>query len=268
MRPRLTLLITTVVVALCLGRGTPARAQEAVPYPVWWSPSLELESLDKIDERLKRNLWPGDDGFRLFVGIGNNRTTVIAHSCADIRRYEKEGSGAIDSPDIYLWLTVYRECVPIERLRDARPARSSHVRNFVLDAGALDYLPAMVTLSPSCDWWCRLYAANERRIPLSKFEDGRLLKARPISDYQLEVETELDIIQIEILARADFNGDGWEDLFMKTDTKSKEGRWGDDTTFMATRESPDDVLWVLDADRFLCRKYKCAAHYDKPPALR
>ena len=268
MRRKLTLIVTTVVIAICLGRGAPTWAEEAAPYPIWWSLSLELESLDQIDERLERNLWHNDDGFRLFVGIGKNRTTVIAHSCADIRRYEKEGSGAIDSPDIYLWRTVYRECVPIERLRDARPARTSHVTNFVLDAGALDYLPALVTLSASCDCWCRLYAANQRRIPLSKFEDGRLLKARPINDYQIEVKTEHSIIQIEILARADFNGDGWEDLFMKTDTKSKEGRWGDDTTFMATRDSPDDVLWVLDADRFLCRKYKCDAHYDAPPALR
>ncbi|MFQ5783611.1 MAG: hypothetical protein ACE5H8_02155 [Alphaproteobacteria bacterium] len=261
-------LIATALCALSLN-SVAARAQaKSPPYPVWWSPSLELESLDRIDERLEQEIWPGREGFRIHLGLGSQRETRVAKSCADIRRFEREATGAIDSPDIYLWPTVYRECVPIERLREAKPARTSHVRNFVLDAGALDYLPAMVMLSPSCDWWCRLYAANKRRIPLSKFEDGRLLKTKPINDYQLEVETELDIIEIEMLGRGDFDDDGSEDLFMKIDTKSKEGRWGDDTTFLATRDSPDGVLWVLDADRYLCRKYKCAVHYDKPPALR
>ena len=46
--------------ALALGLSGPAAAEEP-PYPVWWSESLELDSLDAIDARLDRELWEGDD---------------------------------------------------------------------------------------------------------------------------------------------------------------------------------------------------------------
>ena len=244
-------MITTVVVALCLGIGAPAWAEEAAPYPVWWSPELGLESLDKIDERLERNLWPGDDGFRLFVGIGKNRTTVIAHSCADIRRYEKEGSGAIDSPDIYLWMTLYRQCSPIERFTEAKPSNESYVANFVLNADALDYLPAMLQGSPSCDGMCRLYDANHYRIPLGQ----KLRRPNDVavaSPYEMTVETEINRIHIEILGRADFNDDGVEDIFLRSIVKAKEGRWGAHKLFTLIRDEPDGVLWVLDAEDYVC----------------
>ncbi len=260
--------VVTVMLLMFSGGALPA---EDETYPIWWSPSLGLESLDQIDERLEQKLWPDDDGFRLFVGIGKNRKTVIAHSCADIRMSEKEGSGAIDSPDIYLWPTIYRECIPIERVRDAKPARKSYVRDFVLDAHALDHLPAILSLAPSCDWLCRLYAANERRIPWRKFETKGFLNIDVISEYEIKVETEIDLIHIEILARADFNLDGLEDLFVKSTAKAKEGRWGDDALFTLSREEPDGVLWVLNAERYICSLetyHPCDTRYDEPPALR
>ena len=79
-------------VLLMLSMAT-ALADEHAPYPIWWSPELGLESLEQIDERLDRPLGPGEEGFRIFVGIGSNRRTEIAQSCADIRRLEKEASG-------------------------------------------------------------------------------------------------------------------------------------------------------------------------------
>jgi hypothetical protein len=43
-----------------LAFAKPAPAEEP-PYPVWWSPVLELDSVEGIDARLHRALWPGDD---------------------------------------------------------------------------------------------------------------------------------------------------------------------------------------------------------------
>ena len=50
-----------VVAGMALGFGfcpTSATAAEAEQYPIWWSPSLELESLDRIDERRRKRFWP------------------------------------------------------------------------------------------------------------------------------------------------------------------------------------------------------------------
>ena len=58
--------------ALLLGAPLPAAAAEEPPYPVWWSESLEIESLDRIGTRLELKLSPHfPDGFPLFRHEGD-----------------------------------------------------------------------------------------------------------------------------------------------------------------------------------------------------
>lgn len=249
MKPTPSLRAASLALTVLYGPAT--LAGEDAPYPIWWSPELELESLDEIDERLERPLWPNEEGFRVFVGIGSNRRTEIAKSCADIRRLEKEGSGAIESPDIYLWLTHYRRCSPIERFTDAKPAVESYVANFVLSADALDYLPAMLQGSPACEDLCRLYDANHNRFPLARYLRPPI-NVEVTSPYEMIVESEDDLIHIDILGRADFNDDGLEDIFLRSIVKAKEGRWGAEDLFTLVRDQPDGVLWVLDAEDYVC----------------
>jgi hypothetical protein len=46
-----------------------AAVDESGPYPIWWSPALKLESIDQLEVRLQRPLWPDrpDSGFTVFV---------------------------------------------------------------------------------------------------------------------------------------------------------------------------------------------------------
>ena len=57
--------------AATLTLAAPAQSHETTPrYPVWWSGELELESLDRVEGRLRRDLWPDiGEGFDLYVGI-------------------------------------------------------------------------------------------------------------------------------------------------------------------------------------------------------
>ena len=251
MNTRLISPFRAALLALLMLCAPAALAGEHAPYPIWWSPELELESLNLIDERLDRPLWPDEEGFRIFVGIGSNRRTEIAKSCADIRRLEEEASGAIESPDIYLWSMLYRQCYPIERFTDAKPAIESYVANFVLGVESLDYLPALLLGSPSCDGLCRLYDANHNRIPLALHLD-RPFDVLVTNPYKMIIESESDLIKIDILGRADFNDDGLEDIFVKAVVKPKEGRWGNHQFFTLGRDEPDGVLWVLDAEDYVC----------------
>ena len=66
------------------------------------------------------------------------------------------------------------------------------------------------------------------------------------------VESEDDLIHIDILGRADFNDDGLEDIFLRSIVKAKEGRWGAEDLFTLVRDQPDGVLWVLDAEDYVC----------------
>ncbi len=269
-----SLLVAALIWAFCLAGGAIASEQPNEVYPIWWSPFFELESLDDIDERLAQPIWPTDlrpdhPGYRLYIGIGKNRRTEIARSCADVRRYEKEAAGALDTPENNLWLIVKRRCVPMETLREAKPAEESHVRNFTMTADAVKYLPAIMMMSASCGGSCRLYVANARRISWADFETRGFVSVKATSEYELEVETDSDEIHVEILARADFTGDGMEDLFVWSTAISKEGRWGDNDLFLLSRETDDGVLEVLNAETYLCRDYgECDTHYNEPPALR
>ena len=49
-----------LTLACTLALGLSGASAEDGPYPVWWSPTLELDSLDQIDARLAREIWPGD----------------------------------------------------------------------------------------------------------------------------------------------------------------------------------------------------------------
>lgn len=131
------------LVAALLSVSPSGRAAEQSAYPIWWSPSLELESLDKIDQRLARDLYPGEEGFRVHVGLGGKRRTVLANDCAELRVLERESGGAVTSPDISLEFIFEENCLAIETLKGARPADRSHVRDFVLNAEAL----------PTCRPW-------------------------------------------------------------------------------------------------------------------
>ena len=62
--------IIAAATVLVIGLSGPATSEEG-PFPVWWSPMLELESLDQIDARLERELWKGgSDGMPLFKHEG------------------------------------------------------------------------------------------------------------------------------------------------------------------------------------------------------
>ena len=250
MRARVILNVVSCLLMVGLS-GSAASAERGEAYPVWLSPSFGLDSLGGVDAVLEQPIYPDEEGFRLFVGIGKNRRTEFVRSCADIERFRAESSGAVTSPDVELW-RLGNVCAPVERLKKAKPATKSYVRDFVLDADALDYLPAMVTLSPACEELCRLYVANEKRIPWSEYETGEIQNVTVTSDHEFKVETESDDIEIEILARADFNDDGVEDLYLDVSVKSKEGRWGDGALFFVTRESRNQVLRVLNPDRHIC----------------
>ena len=127
----------------------------------------------------------------------------------------------------------------------------------------------MVNISPGRDWLCRQYRANERRIPLSRFEAERNVQLKVLNDFKIEGRIEWWFYDVEILARADFNRDGLEDLLVIASADATEGTWAATTIFLLNRDTPDGVLWVVDAEEELCTNYRpCDAHYDEPAALR
>lgn len=261
--------VVAVVVVVILTVYRVAWPSEDEPHPIWWSPSLGLESLDKIDERLARKFWPDQsEGIQVVKGEGPGDAKAFIDSCVSYDKLRKEGYYAQynHSEQVLIFQSSY--CDAFEMLRDAKPAKESHVNKIIFDKTFLNYLPAIVDPSPSCDYLCRQYAANERRIPWYDFEVAHFLSVDVENDYRMKVTTDTEILILEGLARADFNGDGLEDLLLRVTAGPIGGTWGTTRLYLLSRETPHSVLWALAADKHLCPRYHCENYYTYPPALR
>ncbi len=148
----------TLYGAICLTAlafAGPVYAAEDGPYPVWWSAELELNSLDHVEVRLRRDLWLGDsEGMKLTVGGGPEGQQVTARDCASLIELSEAGYQGPSNPENKVRLLNLAYCRAIALLAKAKPARVSHLRDFVMNAAALDYMPALVNLYPSCEFTC------------------------------------------------------------------------------------------------------------------
>ena len=254
-----------------LGPAGPALAAEEGPYPVWWSGELELESLDRVEERLRRDLWPDDPGgFPLFKGAPGNYETVAAHSCESLFRLTDEGYSAITTNDLHAQNLLLSECRAIALLGRAKPARVSHLRDFVMNAAALDHLPALLNLYPSCEFICYAVEANERGIPFTKFETPLVVDVE--SGDEITVWTTGWKVHLTVLARGDLTSDGLDDMLLLASGHATEGTLGAANFFVVTRDMPGAALRVISAEGELCPDYSChplppdiAAYRDSSP---
>jgi hypothetical protein len=243
-----------------------ASAEEDGPYPVWWSPALELESLDAIDARLERAIWPGDpEGLPLAKTEGETRKEVPAFNCIELERWVGEGYSGIGSNGFGLQLYNQALCRAIEMMRRAEPAERSLLRDFVLNDDAIHVLPALVNVTPPCELWCRQGLANKRRIPFSRFQP--IIRLRVVSDEEMKIWTIEWIVILTILARGDFNGDGLDDLLVFANSGGTVGTWSGANAFLLSRDAPGAILTVQAQGSDRCTDYQCDAAYDYPRVL-
>ena len=246
--------LACVVTALVPVAPVPARAAGDGPYPVWWSDELELESLDQVDQRLRRDLWPDiPEGLKLYKSQGDGHVTAQAQNCELLIRLSEEGYYGGGSPVIFVQHYQLSVCQAVALLRQAKPARVSHLRDFVLNKDAVNYLPAMVNIYGSCDFVCRSFYANQRGVPLAKFDEIERLKVT--NKDSLIVWTVGWRIEMMVVARGDFTADGLDDVLLLSSGGATEGTLGVADLYLLTRDEPGVVLRVIDAGKHLCPEY-------------
>ncbi len=249
----------------------PALAAEDGPYPVWWSDKLELDSLDQVEARLRRDIWPHlPEGMELYVGGGPDGQQAQARDCDSLIKFSEAGYQGLGNPNIKVQLLNLAYCRAIALLRQAKPARESHLRTLRMNAEALEFLPALVNLQVSCEFICYAVEANERGIPFTKFETPLVVDVK--NDDEMTVWTTGWMVILSIVGRGDFTGDGVDDMLLLANGGATEGTYGASNLYLMTREAPGAVLRVMDAERELCPDYSChpfppdiAAYRDSSP---
>lgn len=260
--------IRAALVALLVLLTSTTLAGEDATYPIWWSPVLELESLDKIDERMKRKFKTGGGGIPVIKSDLPGAAEAFVDSCASYEKLDNEGYYAANNYTSKFLMLHTSICHEFELLSEAKPARISYVSTFKFDKKAVIFLPAMITSAGSNDFACRQYVANERRISWSDFSVYEFEEIEVINDFEMNTKTIGSHVSLQILARADFNHDGLEDIMLRVDQNAVGGTWGSTGTKLITRDSPDSVFWVIGAEKSLDPNYICEETYDYPDALR
>lgn len=257
--------IVWIILLFMIGLGGGLRhATAAEEFPVWWTPKLEVESLDKIDERLSREFPVGGqiEARRLRDGV---EETALMDSCATMRRLADAG---FEATQYSLQRAILAECQAIELLAKMRPATQSFVSNFVFDETAHNFLPAMLDLGSSCDRVCRLHIANEYRIPWRDVGTIEKVERKDGYEHLVMITTTWSFNTIELLARGDFNGDGLEDLLVEAGGRARGGTSKGTSLYLLSRDKDDSVIFVPGSEAYLCPTYTCNRQYIEPAAIR
>lgn len=214
-------MLAAAVVVAGLGRAVVA---DEGPYTIWWSPMLELDSLDNVEQRLDRRLWKHtDNGFELYRRVGERRFTAVADSCRSLLKLSAEGFEAPGNNDHQIQLLLVAKCRAIELLGQAKPARRSFVRDFGLDADTLNSMPPPID-GPSCSFVCRQISANENGISWSAFESSGRVEI--VDENTIKILEYGWAREVQLVGRADVDGDGVEDLMVLVDSWATQGTYG------------------------------------------
>ena len=171
---------------------------------------------------------------------------MIVDSCASLTIANEDGLHVDVSHKLRrAFQAAEADCKLLRWLRDrAQPARMSALRDFVFEIDALDNLPAVLMPNPSDDQYCRARAANDKGVPWRRFEDTPLVEV-PSAEL-LVVLTERGGRYLEIVARGDFNGDGWDDVVVGHSGAPSEVSPDKHDLMAMTRTQPDAVLRAIE----------------------
>ena len=271
-----------------------AAVAEEGTYPVKLNPRLGLASVDDaaIDARLRRFFWPGskqsrgldlyrlrDDYSRLTMKFEEAvLDQVLATNCIELKALTKAGYAARFRNEEDLQFGLLNTCEAIEMLRRARPARISYVRDFVMSAEAVNVLPVMLDNGAMFGRLCEEFIANRLGVAWSNFD--KIINVEVHGEYGIHVlaQQRTDIesgefpsssggdIDVSLLVWADFNGDGVEDMLIESGSRPVDWLGLDrnlvyarnilSEVYIVTRHSPEEVLRVIDAERYLAKYSK------------
>ncbi len=249
-------------------------------YPVWWSDDFELSTLDEVDRRMREGFSrPSSGAFQMDKWPGLKDGPVPARNCEELLGYV-DADYTIETDHNFGHWQVMR-CRTIMALKDALPASVSHLRDFVLDAEALDIFPMFFRESSLRFGRCRQHLYNQARFSIKADIGGRPTEGRNVFDtadptFEIETHSDREIFittrhrsaRLTIVAGGDFNGDGLDDILLETNRwqfhrdsvstgiEASTG-WTENKHFILSRDCPDGVLWVVNADDFLYSKEDC-----------
>lgn len=220
--------------------------------PVVWATSLALASQRDVATRLAT---PTPDSLEAATwtvrctpdGACTPVDTVHTTTCRqywDARTRGLAGTTAVDVGDL---LTVGARCAAIEAIGRAGTPKQSAVRSFTWSPADLDSLPANLALAVTAVDSARLWRAAEAGATLRRVDPGlrATVDHQSPGDTALVVESSVQQLRIELLARGDFDGDGWDDMLVRVVAGARGGSFATQHVHVLSRRRAGVPLSVV-----------------------
>jgi FG-GAP repeat len=205
--------------------------------PITWSAKLRLQSLAAIPQRLNQ---PFDDRFD---GQVHGKPATIA-SCTDYLRLSPEAFKLSNETESGILQSYAVDCVALDMLRRATPARTNFIGAFPLTADSLSMLPPELAPAVSHEQQAAASAANAAGKSWAAFQPGAT--AKTVDENQIVVTQGDWQVKITEYACGDFDGDGFQDLLVRADYAATRGTYGNTKLFLLGRKRA--------AERLRCEK--------------
>jgi hypothetical protein len=224
---------------LLLAAGCASLLSSSAPGSIWWTQRLHLKTLAELTARTRAPLEE-----QIPVAKGELRATVT--SCEDYQKYHGLGYRATNDSELRLLQYLGVDCAALECLRHAAPARVSYLADFRLSPDVLSELPAQFAVAVSPQEERKELRATKRGFGWLAYQPD--LKAQWKAD-ALATTGDGMRTTIELYARADFDGDGIDDILVRQDYSAEQGSYAGSRLFLITRQSRHEVLRVLNQYR-------------------
>jgi hypothetical protein len=206
---------------------------------VWWAPVLELESLSAIPLRLER---PFADPFDVVAQADGQLRNDVASNCSTALVLMDKGYQPMSAVDAAAFKRAVAQCRVIKALAAARPATNG-LAIFRLDANALSALPPTLGPEPNPTDILEREAATRAGQSWSGHDPEAGVEV--ISAWQAKATGSDWTTELELLARADFDADGGEDVLILTLSYGTEGSWTEVRLHQLTRKDGRQILQVV-----------------------
>ncbi|HUW56710.1 MAG TPA: hypothetical protein VMZ92_08750 [Planctomycetota bacterium] len=247
MRPAALVLSVFCTLAGCDGVASEPRSAQPVAFPVRWTHHVELKDLAEaraLDKYLDAPVVTvnGREKINMVEINGEGKTVATTpREWLELRgkRYAPRTTYDIKAESWFKSVVVPKLC-----LACARPARVSHLRDFRLTDRPLQQLPLHLGLN--------LMEQSTWEERLARFERGETwgeicptLRVEVEDEYAVVVADDDEKNCIELLAWADFDGDGIEDVLLSVTNYAIRGTFCAYRYVIVTRKTRGGRLLVI-----------------------
>ena len=224
--PRLGL----IVYLLFLFAGNFTRAASELEY----SARLNVSSRQQLEQRLHA---PFAEGAAHPAGVSNCAQLL------DQRRKASETRGSDRQRQAER--STIADCLVLQQLWSAKPARASYLHEVRWDARVLPLLPPQLAITVSAESERAAGAAAGRGQTWRDFDPSAAAQAGAPRPDEIVVTGKGFVERLILWGRGDFNGDGLEDLLVQSLDTLTEGTYRNTRLFVLTRRTADGPLSVV-----------------------